>query len=178
MSLDWPRLLSAAVFAILLLVAAIYDIRDRRIPNWTVLALLAAFLVAASLRLTPDGWLSSLTAFGIAFVGSGLLYMFGVLGAGDSKLFSATALFLGLKNLALLASVTTLAGGLLALGFLILRPKSAAHGLTGLGRAEEGKTGIPYGVAIAVGGWTTAVLIRFLWPHYHFTHYDPNALKI
>jgi len=176
MSLDWVRLLPAIAFAALLLIAAVYDIRDRRIPNWTVIAMIAAFLVAAVFGLTPQGWLSSLGAFAIALAGSGGLYLFGALGAGDSKLFSATALFLGLGNLLLLTCATAMAGGLLAIGFLVFRPRSAMRGLTARGRAEEGKSGIPYGVAIAIGGLATAVYARFLWPQQHFTHYDARAL--
>jgi len=173
MSLDWVRLLPAIVFASLLLIAAVYDIRDRRIPNWTVVAMIAAFVASAVLGLTPQGWLPSLGAFAIAVAGSGALYLFGALGAGDSKLFSATALFLGLGNLLMLTCATAMAGGLLAIGFLAFRPKSAMRGLTARGRAEEGRSGIPYGVAIAIGGVATAVYIRFLWPQHH---YDPRGL--
>ena len=176
MSLDWVRLAPPVVFAALLLIAAIYDIRQRRIPNWTVAALIAAYLGGALLHLTPQGWTTSLAAFAVAIVGSGALYLFGVLGAGDSKLFSATALFLGFGNLLLLTCTTAVAGGVLALGFLMFRPRSALSSLTARGRAAGGKSGIPYGVAIAVGGLSTAVLIRYLWPHQHFTHYDPSAL--
>jgi prepilin peptidase CpaA len=176
MSLDWVRLAAPVVFAALLLIAAIYDIRQRRIPNWTVAMLILAYLGAAPLHLTPQGWAASLGAFAVAMIGSGALYLFGVLGAGDSKLFSASALFLGFGNLLLLTCTTAIAGGVLALGFLMFRPRSALSGLTARGRAEEGKSGIPYGVAIAIGGVGTAVLARYLWPHQHFTHYDPTAL--
>ena len=176
MSLDWARLVPALVFAALLLIAAASDIRSRRIPNWTVLALIAVFMAAGIFGVAPQRWLPSLAAFAIALAGSVGLYLLGAFGAGDSKLFSATALFLGVGNLLLLTCATAIAGGVLAIGFLIFRPKSALRGLSAWGRAEAGDTGIPYGVAIAIGGLATAVYARVLWPHYHFTHYDPRAL--
>ena len=160
MSLDWGRFLPAAAFAVLLLIAAAFDIRERRIPNWTVLALIAVFLVAAILGFAPQAWLPSLGALAIALAGTGVLYRFGALGAGDSKLFSAAALFLGIGNLAMLTCATAIAGGLLAVGFLIFRTKPA----TAPGRAEEDKAGVPYGVAIAIGGLATAAYARVLWP--------------
>ena len=162
MSLDGVRLLPAVAFALLLLIAAAYDIPDRRIPNWTVVALIAVYVVAAVMNLTPQGWLPSLGAFAIALAGSGLLYFLWALGAGDSKLFSATALFLGIGNLALLTCATALAGGVLALGFMAFRPKSAVRGPTDRSGGEGRERGIPYGVAIAIGGITTAVIIRYL----------------
>lgn len=176
MSLDWLRMLPAIAFAAVLLVAAGYDMVQRRIPNWTVLALIAAYVPAAMLHLTPQGWAPSLGGFAVALVGSALLYLFGWLGAGDSKLFSAAALFLGLGNLLLLTCATAVAGGLIALGMLVMRPRSALRGLTSRGRKEGGSRGVPYGVAIALGGVVTAVLIRFLWPQHHYTHFDPSAL--
>lgn len=154
------------VFVVLLVVAAVYDFLLRRIPNWTVAALLALFLPCAWLGLTPTGWGSSLAAFAVALLVSGTLYLFGWLGAGDSKLFAASALFAGLGNLLLLCSATAIAGGLYALAILFLRPKQVLRGMTSAGRAEGGLRGIPYGVAIAAGALTTAALTRFLTPHF------------
>ena len=45
MTADLVRLLPAIAFAILLLVAAIYDIIQRRIPNWTVVVLILLEIV-------------------------------------------------------------------------------------------------------------------------------------
>jgi prepilin peptidase CpaA len=157
------RLLPAA-YVLLLLTAAITDLRQRRIPNWTVASLLVLFGPCAWLGLTPGNWTSGLAAFGLALAGSGLLYLLGWLGAGDSKLFSAVALFAGLGNLGLLAAATAIAGGLYAFGVLFIRPKQVLRGMTAAGRADGVRRGIPYGVAITAGALTTACLTHFVEP--------------
>lgn len=163
-----PSLLQPLIpiaFVLLLVIAAVYDFLQRRIPNWTVLALLALFVPCAWLGLTPAGWGSSLAAFAVALLVSGAFYLLGWLGAGDSKLFAAAALFAGLGNLLLLCVATAIAGGVYALGVLFLRPKQVLRGMTSAGRADGALRGIPYGVAIAIGALTTAAMTRFLWPH-------------
>lgn len=144
------------LFALLLVTAAVYDFFQRRIPNWTVVALIAVFIPCAWLGLTSASWASSVSAFGIALLLSGPLYMLGWLGAGDSKLFAASALFAGLSHLVLFFTATAFAGGLYALVVLFLRPKQVLRGMTARGRAEGKLHGIPYGVAIAAGALITA----------------------
>lgn len=170
MRLDLGALIPAVIYAGLLITAAVYDIAQRRIPNWTVLGLLALFIPTTWLGYTPTTWPWSLAAFGIALVGSGALYLMGAIGAGDAKLFSATSLFAGLSNLLLLFVATTLVGGLMALGMLVLRPKSAMRALTKRGRAESTGRGVPYGVAIAAGAIIAGYLTNFVAPHYYLEH--------
>lgn len=159
MSADLPAVAVTVALGALLLAAAIYDIIDRRIPNWTIVALLLLFLPAALLGATLSPWPWSLAAFGVALLGSGALYLMGGVGAGDTKLFAATALYAGFAHLLMFTVVTILAGGLLALGLLVARPRSALRSLTAAGRAAGASRGIPYGVAIAAGGLFCAVLI-------------------
>jgi prepilin peptidase CpaA len=154
-----PAVAVTVALGALLLAAAVYDIIDRRIPNWTIIALLVLFLPAALLGATLSTWPWSLAAFGVALLGSGALYLMGGVGAGDTKLFAATALYAGFAHLLMFTVVTILAGGLLALGLLVARPRSALRSLTARGRAEGRSRGIPYGVAIAAGGLFCAVLI-------------------
>ncbi len=161
MRTDILSLAIAAIFAAILITASVYDIRYRRIPNWTVIALAVLFVPATLMGHTLSTWPWSLAAFGIALAGSGVLYLIGGVGAGDSKLFSVTALFAGLAHLFMLSIATVLAGGLLAIGLLILRPKSAFRSLTARGRAEGGSRGVPYGVAIALGGLLCAALMAY-----------------
>jgi prepilin peptidase CpaA len=159
---DALTLIPALLYAALLLIAAGHDFLQRRIPNWTVVGLLLVFVVAAWLRLTPAPWTSSLGAFALALVGSGVLYLLGWIGAGDSKLFAAAALFAGLSNLLLLFVGTAIAGGLYALAVLCIRPKEVMRGMTARGRAEGKLRGIPYGVAIAAGALMTGYMTNFL----------------
>jgi prepilin peptidase CpaA len=175
--LDLVALIPALAYAALLVTAAVYDWLYRRIPNWTVAALLVLFVPVTAMGLTPTTWPWSLAAFAIALLGSGTLYLLGWLGAGDSKLFSAVALFAGLANMALLFTATALIGGLMALIVLIVHPKRAMRGLTARGRAENPSRGIPYGVAIATGALITAYLTNFLAPHYQLQHIELPAAK-
>jgi prepilin peptidase CpaA len=149
------------LYSLVLVTAAVFDFFQRRIPNWAVVSLILLFIVYACLGLTLTTWTSSLAAFGVALVGSGALYLAGWLGAGDSKLFAAAALFAGLGNLLLLFVATVLAGGLYALVVLFIRPKEVLRGMTARGRAEGKLRGIPYGVAIAAGALVTAYLTLF-----------------
>jgi len=169
---DVISLIPAIVYAVLLVIAAVYAFLQRRIPNWTVVALLAVFVPAAWFGLTPTTWVSSLIAFGIALGCSGALYLLGWIGAGDSKLFSAAALFAGLSNLLILFATTAIAGGLYAIVVLCIRPKEVMRGMTARGRADGKLRGIPYGVAIAAGALLTAYVTHFLKPHYQLDHIE------
>jgi prepilin peptidase CpaA len=141
------RGLVAVALSAILVIAAVNDVRARKIPNWTVLAALALFIPWAVVHPLPwDGW--ALAAGVIAFAVSFGLYSAGLVGAGDSKLFTAVALFGGLGDLPMLAFATALAGGLIALVSLLLRPTRALVMAKLKGKGDFGP-GVPYGVAIA-----------------------------
>jgi prepilin peptidase CpaA len=95
--------------------------------------------------------LSELEAGGIAFVVTFALFQFGVLGAGDSKLFAAAALFMGMDYLPYFAFATVMAGGVIAVISLATRPKRAMVMFALQGKGDFGR-GVPYGAAIAAGG--------------------------
>ncbi len=137
----------AILFTGLLGWASISDIRVRKIPNWTVLAILGLFIPWAVLS-TSQWVIWALAAGAVALVVSVILYMVGMVGAGDSKLFAAVALFVGMARLPHLALGTALVGGLIALISLVSRPNRAMVMLTMRGKGDFGR-GIPYGVAIA-----------------------------
>jgi prepilin peptidase CpaA len=130
--------------------AAISDFRSRRIPNHAVLSVLALF-VPWTLASGGIGLASALMAGVVAFaVGYGL-YAFKAVGAGDAKLFAALALFTGLAHLPAFALATVWTGGLMAIGALVARPRRALAMLSLRGQRDDGR-GIPFGVAIGVGG--------------------------
>ena len=146
-----PAIMLAAAASVILGWAAVSDVQKRIIPNVSVLALLAVFLVWAVLVLgLGQPLISALMAAAIAFAVTFALYAFKVIGAGDSKLFAAAALFCGLGYLPLFALATVLAGGAIAAVSLAARPKRAAVMLAMGGKGDWGR-GIPYGVAIAIG---------------------------
>jgi len=149
----------AAAFAGVLLVAAAVDIRSRRIPNLTVAMLILVYVAANLLQVSPTVWWGGLAAAAITLAITYALYHFGIVGAGDAKLMSAGALFAGLEGLSLFALMTVLVGGVMAVGVIALNPKRALRGMTAAGRADGHGRGIPYGVAIAIGGIVSQVII-------------------
>jgi prepilin peptidase CpaA len=151
------RYVIAAILTGLLAWAAISDVIARRIPNALVLAILGLFVFWAGFQ-GGAGLGSQLAAAGIAFVVGYGLYAFNIMGAGDAKLFAATALFMGLDHLMAFALATVWTGGLMAIVSLASRPRRALVMLNLRGKGDFGR-GIPYGVAIGVGG------IVVLWGH-------------
>jgi prepilin peptidase CpaA len=148
--LDGVRLVAAIGFTGVVIWAAISDVRFRKIPNWTILALLALFPFFA-LASTLSWALWSLAGAVVVFVITYALYALKALGAGDSKLFSVVALFVGLGEIARLGVLAALVGGLIALVFILSRPRRALAMWSLRGKGDFG-SGIPYGVAIAVAG--------------------------
>lgn len=164
MPAEWAGWIAPGLFLALLAVAAVSDIVWRRIPNWTVLVLLVVWIGAAITGQAAGIWYLSLAAAAIAFAVGYVFYHFGLMGAGDAKLFTAGALFAGLSWLMQYALITALLGGALAVVYLIIRPRKALRGLTARGRAEAAANpdaGIPYGVPIALAAGVTAYLNGF-----------------
>lgn len=156
--LEIARWVVAGVYALVLVYAGFSDIRLRKIPNWTVIAILVLFV--PWLFLGPQvSWVGALIAFGIALVVTVGLYLGGIIGAGDSKLFTVTALFTGLKLLGVMALATALIGGAIAIVMLMMNPRKMMRGLTAKGRESQGR-GIPYGVPIALA----ALFVMFATP--------------
>ena len=146
-----PAIVLAVAVTLILVWAGVSDVRKRIIPNVAVLALLGLFLPWAAVVLGfGPALLSALAAAGIAFAVTFALYAFKTIGAGDSKLFAAAALFCGLGYLPLFALATVLAGGVLAAISLASRPRRAMVMLSMGGKGDWGR-GVPYGVAIAIG---------------------------
>jgi prepilin peptidase CpaA len=158
------------VLTILLMLACLSDLRSRRIPNsLVVITTLVGFVLALLGRDSLDG----LTRAGGGIV-TGLaiwfpFFAFGMLGAGDVKLFAASATFLGARAAVEGALYTALFGGVLAAIFMIANSGLAAtafrigHATNQpmLLRQEPSTRGqrLPYALAIAAG-----VLTAFWWP--------------
>jgi prepilin peptidase CpaA len=158
---DLARWAVIFLYCVILLAAAAGDLRHRLIPNWTALAIALLFI----------GWIfvgknvsvvSSLEAALIMFAVSVALYAFRVIGAGDSKLVTAVALFTGMAQLPLFLLVMSAAGGAMAVGSLASRPTRALIMFQMRGKGDFGR-GIPYGIAIALGG-IFVVLQPIFWP--------------
>jgi prepilin peptidase CpaA len=133
-----------AALAIALLVAAVTDLRSRRIGNWLNggIALAAPlFWWASGLALWPDIALQLGVAFGTLAV-LAVLFAIGAMGGGDVKLLAALALWIEPMPFLKLLVLMALLGGVLTILFC------AWHVI----RRQREKLAIPYGVAIAMAG--------------------------
>jgi prepilin peptidase CpaA len=144
-----------AVFPLLLAVAAGWDVASFTIPNTISVALLTAFTGFALAVQMPFGDVGGhLLAGLIGFVVGFTLFAFGLIGGGDAKLFACTALWLGLPDLPAYALFASVAGGALTVFLLLLRrfplPPIFMREVW-LVRLHDAKSGIPYGVALALG---------------------------
>ena len=148
----FPDLLTA-ILALLLIIAAVVDIRTFTISNRLVIAvalLAPLFWLAAGIPLWPDAGYRIAIA-GAVFVGLAATFYLGMMGGGDVKLAAALALWFTPLTTVTFLVLMSIAGGALTLIVII------AHKI----RSREGRPEIPYGVAIAFGGlWLVAQ--RFL----------------
>ena len=168
---------NVAILIALLGVAAWFDIKSRRIPNWLVLTGLISSL-GIQLLFSSGG----VSAWGLGILaGFGLflpLYLVHAMGAGDVKLMAVVGGFLGPAAAVDVVLTTLVAGGVLAVAVALwsgaLRQTVAnarylmidtifktLHG----GRAQiDGPPvsagNLPYAVAIAVGTFIHLVLVR------------------
>ena len=135
--------------AAVLVIAAISDIRSRRIPNILSIIICGLFAIfAATQMLDGADWLDALvypTAVGVAvFVLGAILFALGMMGGGDVKLMGATALFAGPLLSIKFVLYTTILGGFVALG-TVLFAKLAK-------KSDKKSNQVPYGVAISASG--------------------------
>jgi prepilin peptidase CpaA len=160
-----------ALLLTIVLGAAVYDVRYRRIPNW--LSLSGVLLGLAMNSFLYQGWpglrisLVGLAAgFGVYFV----LYALRAMGAGDVKLMAAVGAIVGWQDWFGTFLITAIVGGVMALilvatkgrvkktlwnvGFIINEMRS---GRPAYMRKEEldvrspKALGLPHGAVIAVG---------------------------
>ena len=134
-----------ALLAAALLAAAIGDWRTRTIPNWLngAIALLAIpFWWSIGIGFWPGVALQigfALAVFGLFAIA----FRFGAMGGGDVKMAAALALWLPFAGVVKLLAIMSIAGGVLTLAMVIAHRMSKA----------AGQPEIPYGIAIAFGGF-------------------------
>jgi prepilin peptidase CpaA len=104
---------NVVVLTMLVAIAAGFDVRLRRIPNWLVLTGMVSSL---SIQMLSGGANFSTWGFGL-LVGFGLflpLYMVRAMGAGDVKLMAMVGSFVGPLSAFAVVLTTLVAGGILA----------------------------------------------------------------
>lgn len=118
------------LLGILVTVAAIYDIRFRRIPNWLVLAGIFAGFIWNVYSAPGGAGLGAQVGSGLgrAAIGLGLgfilyfpLYLLRARGAGDVKLLAAVGCIVGAGNCFWVFLLTAVLGGLIALVLLLFK---------------------------------------------------------
>lgn len=138
------KILLEVLLALLLIVAAVIDVRTLTISNRLnlVVAGLAPFYwLAAGLPLWPGVAVQVVLAIGVFILFAAMFYV-GMMGGGDVKLAAALALWLSPAATVKFLVFMSLAGGVLTLAVL------GWHRW----KKRPGKPEIPYGVAIAAGG--------------------------
>jgi prepilin peptidase CpaA len=100
----------------------------------------------------------SLLAASAVFAACFALFAFNIMGGGDAKLLTATALWFGFDHSLIVFLITVAyAGGGVTLLFLLMR--SQAHTAMAMGVPLPASMAtakkVPYGIAIAIGGFFT-----------------------
>src|ERR1700736_4219733 len=152
MILDIARLL---VFPALMAFAAASDLFTMTISNRISVLLAAAFLVlAVASGMAPYDILSHLGAGAVVLMTAFGCFAMGWVGGGDAKVAAAAALWFGFGHLLNYLLYASLFGGLLTIMLLQLRQWPLPYPLTGqtwLLRLHAKDSGIPYGIALAIG---------------------------
>lgn len=105
----------------LVIVAGVYDILWRKIPNWAALAgVLAGFGVNTFLHHWA-GLKNAALGFGLAFLVYFSLYLLRGMGAGDAKLMGAVGALAGPGNWVAILVLTALIGAVCALVLILSR---------------------------------------------------------
>ena len=163
------------VLLILVLAAAIDDVRYRRIPNWlTVGGMTIGLGMNTFLAFDgPECWsglIFSIEGLLIGFFAYLLLYLIRAMGAGDVKMMAAIGSIVGPRDWFGIFLITAMLGGIMALILVLARGRlkktlfnlsfivdEMRHGRPAYMRNEEldvksGKSlGLPHGAVIAVG---------------------------
>ena len=152
MMLDLARLL---LFPALMAFAAASDLFTMTISNRVSLALVAGFLVLA-----PAGGMGLPDMLAHAGAGATVLaigficFAMGWVGGGDAKVTAGAALWFGFDHLLNYLLYASLFGGALTILLLEFRQWPLPYALSGqawLLRLHARETGIPYGIALAIG---------------------------
>ena|SRR5579883_1861017 len=152
MILDVVRLL---FFPALMAFAAASDLFTMTISNRVSLALAAGFLgLALASGMGLSDLLMHLAAGATVLAAAFVCFAFGWVGGGDAKVAATAALWFGFGHLLNYLVYASLFGGVLTLLLLQFRQWPLPYALAGqswLLKLHAKESGIPYGIALAVG---------------------------
>ncbi len=179
----------SATLVLLLVAAAVIDVRTMRIPNWlTVCGALIGLALNAALQwqLLGPHWAVDGLLWALGGMAAGLalllpLYLLRVMGAGDVKLMAMVGAFVGLQQIVPAVLCVFIAGGVFALATAVWRRSlrrlttnvadvvqsmavAAFAGIRPSGGLAPGQSigRLPYGLSICAGtlAWLIAAQLR------------------
>src|SRR4051812_43294499 len=113
-----------ALLLALVLGAAVYDVRYRRIPNWLSMGGVIAGIAMNSFLY--EGWAGmqfALIGMAVGFGAYFVLYMLRAMGAGDVKLMAAIGACIGWHNWFGTFIITAILGGIMSIILVTLRKR-------------------------------------------------------
>ncbi len=151
-----PHQMMFLLFPAAMAMAAAMDLLTMKIPNRLSATLALSYFVVALIARVPAQEIAMHALCGAAM----LIFTFGLfslgwIGGGDAKLAAATALWLGWTPLADYGLAAALTGGALSIVILMARRFPLPGPLASqawIARLHDAKSGIPYGIALALGG--------------------------
>lgn len=167
--MSFPPIVFQIILVLVVSVAAVYDARFRRIPNWLTLTGLILGLGLNTFLFEWAGARTSLLGIGLALLIYFPLYLLRGMGAGDVKLMAAIGSIVGAGNWFGIFVITALLGGVVAVilllsrgrlrnsllnvGFLIGRLASlkAPYAREELDLSSPKAMKLPHGIVIAFG---------------------------
>jgi len=171
MQLTLPPPGTQVILLIVVLAAAVYDVRYRRIPNWiAVSGALAGMALNSFLYRGVPGLLFALEGLALGFGVYFVLYLLHAMGAGDVKLMGAIGALVGWQDWFGIFLISAVTGGMMAVVLTLARGRlkktfwnigyilgEMKHGRAAYLTREEldvkspSSVGLPHGAVIAVG---------------------------
>lgn len=147
------------IFPLCLAMAAFSDLLTMTIPNRVSIILVAAFLVIAPLAGLSLGMIGMhLVAAAAVFAACFGLFALNIMGGGDAKLLTASALWFGFNHsLVEFLVFVSVFGGLLSVVVLTLKSQSNLIAVSGLRlpKTLQHPKKVPYGIAIGAAAFLT-----------------------
>lgn len=139
--------IAAMIFLVAMLYVTVSDLRSKRIPNWLVIALGAAYLpLALAAGYKPVDMVINLGVASLVFAAGLYCFSRGWIGGGDVKLGAVIVLWLGAALAVPYVLLTAVFGAIFALAAILGIRLLARAGHDG-SRLREG--GLPYGPGMA-----------------------------
>lgn len=151
--------------------SAISDISGMKIPNVMsviiILSFIGAYVVGAFAGISEDVFfdvwkhvLSGIIMFAITYV----LFLFNIIGGGDSKLATAYGFWLGLSGLSAFLFYMTMVGGVVAVVSILIakfKPFKTVKEGSWIARSQAGESVVPYGIAIFLGAVISFIYLGY-----------------